>query len=211
MKKGIFWLNLLLILFSSGTGLAGAEDYRLKPGDIIDISVYGYPELQVKELPIRPDGKFSFPLVGELQAEGLSPAELSANLTKALAEYIKNPQVTINVLKVQGVRVYVLGEVNRPGAYEIQKQPNLLDAISMAGGYTRFAAKQSVYVIHKADGRCLKANLNNLLKKGDLAQNYELGDGDVVYLARNGVSFINDILPYIQAVYQIKIISDWSK
>ncbi|HEX3043764.1 MAG TPA: polysaccharide biosynthesis/export family protein [Bacillota bacterium] len=191
-----------LLLICSITGYA--SDYHLVAGDLLDIGVYGYEELQVKGLLIRPDGKIAFPLVGEVKAEGLTPMDLSANLTAALAEYVTHPQVTVNIVKYHTVRVYVLGEVARPGMYEIEKQHNLLDALSMAGGYTPYAAKRSTYLVCKTTGQYVQVNLDNLLKKGDLSQNYELADGDVVYLAKNGMSFIRDILPWLTAAYDIK-------
>ncbi len=197
-------LIFCLIFFGSFFTATGfAADYQLAPGDILDIQVYGYAELQVKSLMIRPDGKLAFPLAGEIQAAGLTPSDLSAKLTRVLLEYVKDPQVTVNVVKFHTIRVYVLGEVARPGMYEIDKQHNLLDAVSLAGGYTVYASKKSVYVVRKTTNEYVQVNLNNILKKGDLSQNYELADGDVVYLAKNGMSFVRDILPIINGIYNI--------
>jgi polysaccharide export outer membrane protein len=221
------WIVILfcgLILLSGN--FVSAEDYRLGPGDILDIGVWtnvgsgisntadlgvwGYrDDFGLKEIPIRPDGKIAFPLLGDVQASGLTIAELNTVLTKSLAEYIKNPQVTVNLVKMRTIRVYVLGEVNKPGSYEIDKQHNLLDAIGMAGGHTRYAIRRTVYVVHKATGEYQKVNYQNLLTKGDLSQNIPLGDGDVVYLASNGLSFITDILPYIEAYYDIQVASHY--
>jgi len=200
-RRGLIICLILLILICTATVFA--DDYHLVSGDILDIEVYGYEDLQVTDLMIRPDGKLAFPLVGEVPAAGLTPADLSANLTKALAEYVKNPQVTVNVIQFHTIRVYVLGEVARPGMYEIEKQHNLLDAISMAGGHTLYASKKAVYVVHKTTGQYVQINLNNLLKKGDLTQNCELADGDVVYLAENGMNFVREILPLIYGIYDI--------
>lgn len=202
-KKGGFLFCLIILVFIYA-GVVFGDDYLLGSGDWLDIGVYGYEELQVKNLMIRPDGKISFPLAGEVQAVGLTPFQLSANLTKTLAEYVKNPKVTINIVKFRTVRVYVLGEVGRPGLYEIEKQHNFLDAVSLAGGYTRYTAKRNVYIVQKATGKYTQINLDKLLTKGDLSQNYVLGDGDVVYFGRNGISFVNDILPIITGIYQIK-------
>lgn len=200
-KSLVLFVSIFLLL---GLSLVGtAQDYFLSTGDCLDISVYGYQELQVKELVIRPDGKIGFPLVGEVQAAGLTPGTLSANLTKSLAEYVINPRVTVNVVKFHTIRVYVLGEVSRPGMYEIEKQHNLLDALSMAGGYTRFTSKKSVYIVEKATGKHIRVNLKKLLTKGDLTQNRQLNDGDVVYLGRNGLSFVTDILPLITGAHQL--------
>ena len=203
MKRWFLFLWVALILVFSG-GALYAEDYQLAVGDVLEISVYGYEELQMKQIAIRPDGKLAFPLVGEVVAAGLRPVELSKQLQQSLAQYVKNPQVTVNIIKYHTVRIYVLGEVNRPGMYELEKQYNLLDAIGAAGGYTKYAAWKAVYVVRKESGTYQAANLEKLLKKGDLSQNYPLSEGDVVYLGKNGISFVNDILPYIAAAYQIK-------
>jgi polysaccharide biosynthesis/export protein len=195
--------SITLILISAGT--AWAEEYTLGSGDVLTIGVYGYEELQVTGLTVRPDGKIAFPLVGEIQAAGLSPGTLTAALTSSLSEYVKNPKVTINVDKFRTTRVYVLGEVARPGMYEIEKQHNLLDAIGMAGGFTKDTAKKHVFIVHKDNpNQATKANLLKLLKRGDLTQNVALADGDVVYLTKNHkIIFARDILPYISAVYQV--------
>lgn len=201
-RRGLIICLILLISIFTATVFA-EEDYYLAAGDILDIEVYGYQDLQFKDLTIRPDGKLDFPLVGEVPAAGLTSADLCATLTKSLVEYVKNPQVTVNIVKFHTIRVYVLGEVTRPGLYEITKQHNLLDAIAMAGGHTIYTAKKAVYVVHKTTGQYVQINLNNLLTKGDLTQNCELADGDVVYLAENGMNFVREILPLIYGFYDI--------
>jgi polysaccharide export outer membrane protein len=201
MKRFIIVIMLLMVLLAAGPVLA--EDYRLGPGDVLAIGVYGYEELQVEELIVRPDGKIAFPLVGEVDASGMTTAELTSTLSQSLSQYLKSADVTVNIVKFRTTRVYILGEVSKPGMYEIEKQHNLLDAIGMAGGYTRFAIKSKVYVVQKETGKYQVANLSNLLKKGDLSQNYMLNEGDVVYLASNKINFVTDILPFITAIYQI--------
>ena len=197
---------LLASIVLASTGISQAVDYSLTAGDILNIGVWGYEDMQVKEQGIRPDGKIQFPPVGEVQAAGLSPAELKNSLTTALVDYVHNPKVTVNVFKFHTTRIYVLGEVAKPGMYEIEKQHNVLDAIGLAGSYTKDAAKKTVFIIRKDQtGEPVKANLMNLLKKGDMSQNYVLGDGDVVYLTGNGrIDFSRDILPYITAAYYTK-------
>ncbi|MEG6585042.1 polysaccharide biosynthesis/export family protein [Dendrosporobacter sp. 1207_IL3150] len=185
-----------------------AQDYCLDAGDILSVSVWGYEELQVKDLIIRPDGKIAFPLVGEISATGKSTFELTSILTRGLSEYVKDPKVTVNIAKYRTTRVYLLGQVTKPGMYEIEKQHNLLDAIGIAGGYTKDAAKKKVHIIRK-DGEKIKANLLDILTKGDMSQNFALNDGDVVYLSDNGrIDFAKDILPWISATYQVSRIDE---
>lgn len=208
MKKKASVLLLCALLIIIALQPISAADYVLSPGDELTIFVYGYEEFQAKELKefiIRPDGKLAFPLVGEIQAAGLSPGVFTMALTTALSEYIVNPKVTVNVDKYHTTRVYVLGEVTKPGLYEIERQHNLLDAVGIAGGYTENAAKKNIFIIHKDNPqKTVKVNLLKLLERGDLSQNVALADGDVVYLTRNHkIVFARDILPFISAVYQV--------
>lgn len=183
---------------------AQADEYKLGPGDVISVGVWGYEDLKNEELVVRPDGKLSFPLAGELTVQGMTSGELTAALTTRLGDYVKDPNVTVNVAKFRTTRVYVLGEVNKPGMYELEKQHNLLDAIGMAGSYTKRAAKKEIFVIHKDNvDKPRKVNLLKLLKNGDISQNVALNEGDVVYLTSNGkINFATDILPWFSAVYQ---------
>jgi polysaccharide export outer membrane protein len=235
--------------------LVQSATYRLGPGDALVISVWGYPELQNSEkapLIIRPDGKFSFPLVGEVTAAGLTPGELTRHLTSCLGEYLKSPQVSVNVAKFRtmplvrefqaagltlaeltasitatlhatvpdarltaellkfGVtRIYVLGEVTKPGLCEIEKEHNLLDAIGAAGGFTKGADCKRVYLVRQGQtDQYTEVNLERMLKKGDLRQNVTLNEGDVVYFARNKINFAQDILPFITAGYYLNHFHD---
>lgn len=210
MKQVIKMLVIMVFIASLAVPVAWAEEYRLGPRDVLTIGVWGYEDLQVKELAVRPDGKITFPLVGELQVAGTSVEELTDALIKGLSNYVKNPKVTVNVVKVHTTRIYVLGEIAKPGMYEIEKQHNLLDAIGIAGGYTKKAAKKQVLILRKDKmDTPIKANLLNLLKNGDMTQNYTLGEGDVVYLSGNGkINFATDILPWISASYQIRRVDD---
>jgi polysaccharide export outer membrane protein len=205
MKKVTGIIIAFLLLASTLSSEALAEDYRLSTGDVLSISVWGYDDLQAQEYIVRTDGKIQYPLAGDIQVAGVSPVELNKNLTLVLSDYINNPKVTVNVVKFHTTRIYVLGEVASPGMYEIEKQHNLLDAIGMAGSYTKNAAKKNVFIIRKDQtGKPLKANLLNLIRQGDMTQNYALNEGDVVYLTSNGrISFAADILPWISATYQL--------
>lgn len=200
----IVLLLLLLLLIPVG-GLAQAQDYILGPNDVLTINVWGYDELKVEGpngagIAIRPDGKIAFPLAGDITVAGLTPAAAADKITAALAVYIKDPRVTVNVLNFRTTRVYVLGEVAKPGLYELQKRTNLLDAIGAAGSYTKDAAKRKVFLIREGSQKNppIRVNLLKLLNEGDLTQNYALGEGDVVFLTSNHrVDFAKDILPLV--------------
>ena len=213
MKKKssiVFLASALLMIFAIFP--VAAQEYQLAPGDVLEISVWGYEDLHVKEIAVRPDGRIAFPLAGEVQAAGLSPAALNQAITGLLSNYVRNPIVTVNIMKYGTTRVYVLGEISKPGMYELEKQHNLLDAIGIAGGYTKYAAKRKVYVIRQeqaAVGTKIKVNLLDLLKKGDMSQNIALNTGDIVYLTDSGkLDFARDILPLVSAAYQVTEMQD---
>ncbi|MBP2639689.1 MAG: polysaccharide export protein [Firmicutes bacterium] len=225
MKKRILALIFTLFTILAAGGVVQAQpaplpavqtaggEYTLAPGDILNVEVWGFEEFKPQNangIVVRPDGKLSFPLVGEIVAGGLTVPALTDAITRGVSEYIHNPKVTVNVLKFHTTRVYVLGEVVRPGLYEIERQHNLLDAIGIAGGHTKNAAKKKVFIIRRGQSNApIKANYDSILKKGDLSQNVLLSDGDVVYLADNGrIDFARDIMPFISAAYYLNDIGN---
>lgn len=209
MRKTVSIILVLLIMLGVAN-IAWAEEYRLGAGDVLAISVLGFDELQVQNLVVRNDGKIAFPLVGEIQVGGLSPGELTTIITQGISEYTKDPKVIVNVTKFRTTRIYVLGEVNKPGVYELEKQHLLLDAIGAAGGYTKDAAKKKIHIIRR-DNSCppTTVNLVKLLRQGDMTQNCVLNEGDVVYLSNNGrIDFSRDILPFFSVAYQVRKFND---
>lgn len=210
MKRFMLFLLLLAGQLMMGMASATADNgkYHMTAGDFISISVLGHEDMQVKEVEIRPDGVIAMPLTGEMKAAGLSPGELTLKITEALSRYVKNPVVTINILRYHATRIYVLGEVNKPGLYEIGRQHNVLDALGAAGGYTKYAAKKNVFLLRKGATRSedmVKVNVLSMLTKGDMTQNYELNDGDVLFLSSNGkITFSEDILPWLTGAYEVK-------
>ncbi|SMC97942.1 polysaccharide biosynthesis/export family protein [Sporomusa malonica] len=209
MRKTVS-IALALLMMLSVVNIAWAEDYRLGPGDVLSINVLGFDELQVEDLVVRADGKIAYPLIGEVQVSGHSTSELTETITAGISHYTNDPKVTVNVTKFRTTRVYVLGEVARPGMYELEKQHLLLDAIGAAGGYTKDALKKKVYILHKdCNNQPLEINLIKLLRQGDMTQNCVLNDGDVVYFAHSGrIDFSRDILPFFSVAYQIKKFND---
>jgi polysaccharide export outer membrane protein len=127
-------------------------------------------------------------------------------INELLGQYYVNPKVTVNVLRFSTERVYVIGEVNAPGLYELDKSRNLMDAIGAAKGWTKDAAKTKVFVIHKDHkGDAIRVNLLELLKKADVSKNVSLHEGDIVFLTKNNrIDIVNDILPLTQLYYNLK-------
>lgn len=206
-KKGAcaFALSALLMANLPSQAL-GAEEYRLRTGQVITIGVYGYEDLRQQEVPIRPDGRISVPLVGEVHAAGLTVSELTEQITARMSRFINEPQITVNLLKPHTTKIYILGEVPRPGLYNLEGSHNLLDAIGMAGGYTKDAAKRNVFVVRagQTKGDPIKVDLLALLRKGETKNNIQLGEGDTVFIsANNRIDIGRDILPIITGAYYI--------
>lgn len=130
-------------------------DYRIGPQDLLRVDVWKEPEI-TRTVPVRPDGKISLPLLNDVQAAGLTPVELSKMIGDALKKYITNPQVTVTVAEINSRRVYVSGEVGRPGAFPLLPNMTVLQALSSSGGFTQFARIKSIYVLRIEDGKQVK-------------------------------------------------------
>ena len=151
---------LLAVLFALGCGARGVsppppdpdpmdrDEYRLGVSDILRIDVWRNPELSV-EVPVRPDGKISVPLLDDVQAEGLTPTELKEILTREMAEYITAPNVTVIVLQMNSRFVSVLGEVNREGRVPLSRNLRVLEAIAYSGGFNAFADKDNIRIVRR--------------------------------------------------------------
>lgn len=127
---------------------AAGSGYALGPGDQLKISVWQEPNVS-GTVPVRPDGKISLPLVGVITAAGLTPEQLQQVVTAKLTTYIDHPEVTVMVEKVVSRTFNVLGAVNKPGVFPLDKPTTVLDAIAAAGGFAQFAKKNKVYVLRK--------------------------------------------------------------
>ena len=127
-------------------------NYVIGAQDVLDINVWKEPDVS-RTVPVRPDGKISLPLLNDVQAAGLTPAQLSAQVTDSLKKYVTNPQVTVIVTVINSQRVYILGEVTRPGAFPLIPGMSVLQALSSAGGFTQFAKVKSIFVRRFENGK----------------------------------------------------------
>ncbi|WP_444313237.1 polysaccharide biosynthesis/export family protein [Megasphaera sp.] len=207
LKKSILALAAVTALW---TGTACAEEYYMRPGDELNIVVTQQQDLgnsSTNQSPfvVRPDGNVSFPLVGEIHAEGMTVSQFTDVLQQGLARYIVDPDVSVNISKLGRVRVYVFGEVRKPGAVELEKGHTVIDAIGAAQGFTRDTAKKKIFLIHQDQPKSLiPINLNNMLKTGDMSQNVTLREGDILYLTKNHrIDFARDIAPIFSSIYII--------
>jgi len=136
---------------AANTTVAPNPDYRLVPGDKLRVEVYKDPQLS-QSLQIRPDGKVTLPLIGDVEASGLTSLELRDRVATQLKEYVSNPVVTVIVVETSPVLVYVMGEVTQAGSVPMKGPMTVLQALAMAGGFREFANTKKIRILRKAKG-----------------------------------------------------------
>lgn len=194
------------LMDTSASTVSSDQVYRLRQGDELTIDVVQQADLGAnKTFTIRPDGYVSFPMVGNIRADGMTVEEFAQSLSNSLATYIINPDVSVNITKLGGVRVYVFGEINKPGAYTLTKSSTVIDAIGAAGSFNWDTAKKKIFLIHQNNPtKPIEINLNNILKTGDMSQNYIMREGDILYLTKNSkINFSRDIAPILTGAYMV--------
>ena len=156
-------------------------NYVIGPQDVLDISVWKEPEL-TRPVPVRPDGKISMPLLNDVQAAGKTPLQLAADITTGLKKFVTDPQVTVIVTTINSQRVFILGEVNRAGAYPLLPNMTVLQALSSAGGFTIYANLKKIYVLRVEDGKQVKHpfNYKDVLAGKAADQNIFVKAGDTI-------------------------------
>ena len=122
--------------------------YTVNPGDLLEISVWKEEDL-MKQVMVRPDGYFSFPLTGDIRAEGKTIEEIRAEIGNRVGRYVPDPVVSVAMLEPRGARVYVIGQVNRPGEFPINRYVDVIQALTMAGGTTPFAQLDSIKILRR--------------------------------------------------------------
>ena len=150
----------------------GGSEFRLGPDDVIEVFIWKEPELSTTVV-VRPDGKVSLPLIGELPTSGKTAVELQKEIGAKLTQYISDPVVNVMVKEVNSAKVSVLGEVKTPGIYKIKDRATVLDVIALAGGFTEYAKRNKVTVIRPASSgeqKRIMLNVDDQIKrsKGDL-------------------------------------------
>lgn len=183
----------LLILWMSGCGhplldptAEPPSDYTyiIGPGDTIEMFVWGNPEVS-RSVPVRPDGKISAPLVEELPAAGKTPYQLSRDIEKEMAKYIRNPLVTVIVSGFSGPfseQVRVVGQAAQPQAIPYREKMTLLDLMIAVGGLTEFAAGNRATIVRKINGKQyqFRVRIDDLLEDGDITANVDILPGDIL-------------------------------
>ena len=175
-------LFALMTLMMTNVALS-AERYLLNAGDVLDISVWNEESLQ-KQLIVLPDGKISFPLAGELQAQGQSVTDLQSALKKKLTEYLADPVVTVSVANVSGNTVHIMGKVLKPGNFMMSKSTDVMQALSMAGGLSPYAEENNIIVLRRRGEKqqVLPVHYAAIKKGQELNTNILLQSGDVIVI-----------------------------
>jgi polysaccharide export outer membrane protein len=167
---------------TSGTDTkATAESYALQPGDALNVSVWKEPELSGEQI-VRPDGMFSMPLAGEIAAAGHTTDDVRAVIAQRLHKYIPDAVVTVGIKATTGNQIFVLGKVNHPGVFPINRPVDVMQAISMAGGTTPFASLNSIRVLRRQGSGEIVINFHyaDVERGRRLQQNIVLQGGDTV-------------------------------
>ncbi len=156
--------------------------YRIGADDVLTVNVWHEPEVS-RNVPVRPDGKISLPLVGDVQASGLTPTELRMELETRFAKFLTNPDVSVIVAEIRSQRINVLGQVFRPGTYALIPPMNVIDAVATAGGLREFAKPNKIYVLRTLPNghvERIKVQYKNVLKGKSGSQDVMLQTRDTV-------------------------------
>ena len=155
--------------------------YTVQPGDILEVSVWQEEDLQ-REVLVRPDGRFSFPLVGDIDATGKTVEDLRNEIAASLQKFIPDLVVTVTVKQILGNKIFVLGQVNNPGQFVVNPRVDVMQALSMAGGTTPFAALNDIVILRRNGDTqsALRFAYKDVERGRSLEQNIILHSGDVV-------------------------------
>jgi len=167
---------------SGSPAQADPATYVIGAEDVLAVNIWREPEIS-RSVPVRPDGKITLPLIGDLETTGRTPLQLQAEIANRLEKYLNHPEVTVIVQEVKSPRFNVVGEVIRPGEYLLTKPMTVLDAIALAGGFRDFAKQSKIYVLRvNADGTRFRLpfNYKRVVKGGNPEQNIELRIHDTI-------------------------------
>lgn len=218
MKQAIFACLIFLIAVSCATTRKSAKDevdpthpetekdvvvseFILGVGDEVELTVYRHDDLH-KKVRIPPDGTNTFPLIGEIQTKGVSIHQLRRKIKESLSNYIVDPQVSLEITSFKGQKIFILGEVNNPGAYQIDTPTTIIEAIAKAGGYTLDGKYNSIVLIRGGPEKpeLKRLDLKKAFATGDLSQNVFLKNGDVVYVPRTFISNVDRFFKHFENI-----------
>lgn len=170
---------------SDKSSLVVTQDYIIGPEDVLDVSVWKNTDLS-RTVLVRPDGKISLPLIGDVVAVGMTATQLADAISERLKEYKENPQVSIVVKEINSYTIYVLGEVAHPGKYPLKSKTTLLQAITLAGGFTPTAVRNKIVVFRFGEKGekdiKIKVNYDDIILRNGSTQNLVLIPGDTIVI-----------------------------
>lgn len=181
------WISKLVVLTLLAATPVFSQDedterYHVQPGDVLEISVWREEDMH-REVLVRPDGRFSFPLVGDIDANNRTVEDLRTEVARRLQRFIPDPVVTVTVKSILGNKIYLLGQVNDPGAFVVNPRVDVMQALSLAGGTTPFASVNGIIILRRnLDGsqRTIRFKYKEVERGRDLEQNIILESGDIV-------------------------------
>ena len=166
---------------TSATVVNVPAEYTIGPDDVMKVDFWRDKEMS-SEVTVRPDGKISLPLINELQAAGLTPAQLRDRISEEAKKYVEDPTVTVEVKVINSRKIFITGEVRKPGPYPLTGNTTVLQLISIAGGLGDYAKSEKIRIVRNEGGKqvAFKFNYKEVLNSNKLAQNIELKPGDTV-------------------------------
>lgn len=192
VKKKYVLIIFFLILFQFS--IITAQDYIVGEGDVLRITVYEHADLTTIER-VSGDGSIIFPLIGQVEVEGLTLSEISQKIAEMLSDgYIINPQVNIFIQEFRSKKAFIMGEVNKPGLHVLHGTTTFLELLSAAGGLTENAGDRAILKrkTGSSDGpeKIIAIDLKQLIEKGDTSMDISIMDGDSVYITKAGVFYV---------------------
>lgn len=155
------------------------KDFVIGNEDVLAVNVWKEPEIS-RTVPVRPDGKITLPLLGDVQATGLTPHKLEDSLRDGLKAYVANPEVTVIVQEVKSLKFNIVGEINHPGSFALSQPMTVLDGIAVGGGLRDFAKSSKIYVLR--GGTRFPFNYKDVIKGKKLSSNIKLQSGDTIVI-----------------------------
>jgi polysaccharide export outer membrane protein len=191
MKRPGCLLISILLYAVLAAGICSGDEYRVGPGDVLDITVYDNDDLKTK-VRVSNSGQIIMPLIGQVEVGGMSVSEISGNIVELLADgYLVNPQVNVFITEHRSRKVVVLGMVRNPGLVELTGPITFLELISKAGGLAKEAGDTAtIKRVGEGDDKIIAIDLISLIEGGDLSQNVPIRDGDTVVVAKAGSCYV---------------------
>lgn len=189
LKICSLFLFLFALLVPVTAQTANTQTYKIRIGDKLSVKFLYHPELNEASVTVRPDGLISLQLIEEIPANGLTATELTATLLKSYREVLLNPVITVTVVDFVPPRVFVAGQVNKPGSYELRSGQTVFEMVALAGGFTNLAHRKTILLAHRVNGQELKVttlDFTQLMKSKP--QDLKLEDGDFLFIPDSKMS-----------------------